>query len=279
MSEHEEPRIKRILVALDGSGHSLAALEAATELASSLQAELRGLFVEDINLLRVAALPMARELQFPFARYARMSPATMRRQLRAQAHQAHRALSSICEGRQIEWTFQIEQGIVLSALLEEAERADLLCVGRAGRPVTHRPGIGSTARAAAMRAQRPVLLISQGTQIRPPAVILYDGSSDADRALSLACQIARLAGGILSVLVAVDRSTSSEALQAPLIDRLKSERLVIRYRELAASDVASLIEVIETEGCGILVVSRTFLHGDEIAELLEGVQCPTLLMH
>ena len=52
---------RRILVALDASPHSLAALEAAAELAASLRAELIGLFVEDANLLRVAGFPFARE--------------------------------------------------------------------------------------------------------------------------------------------------------------------------------------------------------------------------
>ena len=53
MNEQEHALIiRRILVALDTSKHSLAALEAADELAAWLKAELFGLFVEDINLLR-----------------------------------------------------------------------------------------------------------------------------------------------------------------------------------------------------------------------------------
>ncbi|MBK7177644.1 MAG: universal stress protein [Chloroflexi bacterium] len=58
-------KIQRILVALDASPHSLAALEAAIDLAERLDAELQGLFVEDINLLRLAQLPFARELRYP----------------------------------------------------------------------------------------------------------------------------------------------------------------------------------------------------------------------
>jgi nucleotide-binding universal stress UspA family protein len=46
--------IRRILVALDASPHSFAALEAAAHLAAHLEAELFGLYVEDENLLRGA---------------------------------------------------------------------------------------------------------------------------------------------------------------------------------------------------------------------------------
>ena len=66
MSERqEEDKIQRILVALDASTDSLAALDAAAKLAQCLQAELVGLFVEDVNLLYMAGLPFTRELRFP----------------------------------------------------------------------------------------------------------------------------------------------------------------------------------------------------------------------
>ena len=92
--QNEELAIRRILVALDGSYHSLAALEAAAELAASLEAELHGLFVEDVNLLRVAGSPVAREVCYPFSRTTRPNQRTMERQLRAQATQALSSLLS-----------------------------------------------------------------------------------------------------------------------------------------------------------------------------------------
>jgi nucleotide-binding universal stress UspA family protein len=53
---------QRILVALDASPASLAALDFATELAERHQAELLGIYVEDINLLRSAEIPFTREI-------------------------------------------------------------------------------------------------------------------------------------------------------------------------------------------------------------------------
>jgi K+-sensing histidine kinase KdpD len=51
--------IRRILVALDASPDSLAALKTAADLARRMEAELMGLFVEDIELLRMADSPYA----------------------------------------------------------------------------------------------------------------------------------------------------------------------------------------------------------------------------
>lgn len=278
MNEQEEGTIQRIVVALDASGHSLAALEAAADLASSLEAELHGLFVEDVNLLRVAGLPMARELQFPFARHARMDPGTMRRQLRAQARQARRAISSICKQRKIEWTFRVVRGTVSSEVLEAATSADLLCVGKASRPVLNRQRTGSTARAAAIKAGRTVLLISQGTPIKSPAVIAHDGSSHADRALPLACQLARVTGGLLWILISDDPARPSEELEARLTKRLEGEDLVVRYRKLTGSGVTALIWSVETAGGGILVLSRASFEQEEITRLLDELRCPLLVV-
>jgi nucleotide-binding universal stress UspA family protein len=279
MSEQDEGlAIRRILIALDASHHSLAALGAAARLASSLDAELHGLFVEDINLLRVARLPMARELQFPFAAHAPMSPERMRRQLRAQASQARRALASICRRQQIEWTFQVLRGGVSSKVLEEASKADLLCLGRISRPVIRRPGLGSTARAAAMRAQHSVLLISHGARIHPPVVLAYDGSSDAEGALLLASRLTQELGGFLSILVPADASRSSEEIQQEITRRLDGEKLMIHYRQLSGAGVIPLISALQTGGCGILVLSKATLPPDDVGELLDAVGCPVLLV-
>jgi hypothetical protein len=66
-AEKREFEIHRILVALDASVRSLAALEAAAELAAEWHAELLGLFVEDVELLRLAATPAAIHCVYPSA--------------------------------------------------------------------------------------------------------------------------------------------------------------------------------------------------------------------
>ncbi|MGD2176945.1 MAG: universal stress protein [Anaerolineae bacterium] len=278
MSEQaEELTIRRILIALDASPHSLAALRAAARLASSLEAELHGLFVEDINLLRAAGLPMARELQLPFARHVRMNPERTRRQLRAQARQARQALASICGQQQIEWAFQVLRGGVSSKVLEEAAKADLLCLGRISRPVMQRPGLGSTARAAATRAQHSVLLISHGRRIHPPVVVAYDGSPEAEQALLLASRLVQGLGGFLSILVPAEAPRSSDEIQQQIAHRLDGENLVIHYRGLVGPGVVPLISAVRSEKCGILVLSRAILSPDDVGELLDAVDCPVLL--
>lgn len=276
--QKDELTIQRILIALDASHHSLAALRAAAELASSLQADLHGLFVEDDTLLRVAELSVARELQFPFATRGRLSPGRMSRQLRAQAQQAEQALSSLCKRHQIEWSFRVVRGDVSTLVLEEAVEADLLCLGRASRPVMHRSSVGSTAKAAAVGAPCCVLLVSRETEIHPPIVVLYDGEPDNKRALLLAARVALGHGGLLSVLVPPSAPGTSREIRERIKDSLDLEGLLIRYRELSGSGVMSLINAAQTEGAGMLVMERCTLASAGLTKLLNTLDCPVLLV-
>ncbi|MGD2143954.1 MAG: hypothetical protein PVF54_05695, partial [Anaerolineae bacterium] len=214
----------------------------------------------------------------PFATTSEMSPRRMRRQLRAQALRARQALSSMCRQRQIEWSFAVMRGDVSSKVLEEAADADLLCLGKASRPVIPRSGMGSTARAAATRAPHSVLLISRGAHVRPPVVVPYDGSPETLQSLLLAGRLAQDTGGFLSILVPARAAAPSEEIKEEITDQLDGGDLVIRYRQLSGSGVMSLIAGVGTEGCGTLVLSRAVLPADDLGTLLEAVDCPVLLV-
>jgi len=279
MSEqNDELTIRRILVALDASYHSLTALEAAVELAASLEAELQGLFVEDINLLRVAGSPVAREVQYPFVAAARLDRARMERALRAQASQARKAIAAACERRQIKWSFRVVRGEVAPEVLAAALEADLLSLGKASRPLIRRVRLGSTARAAAAQAPHSVLLLQRDVGIRPPVVVTYDGSPTARQALTMAARLAEKKGGYLAVLILASAMDEAPRLQAEASDLLRGRELMVRYRRLTGAGVATLTHEIESEGSGVLVLSSTILEPDALQTLLDKVDCPVLLV-
>ena len=86
---------RRILVALDASSHSHAALAAAVALAGRLHSELQGIFVEDINLLRLAELPFAREVRFGLSAARPVQGEELQRGLRARAAVLRRELEEV----------------------------------------------------------------------------------------------------------------------------------------------------------------------------------------
>src|SRR5262245_55288088 len=169
MNEHErEPTIQRILVALDASQHSLAALEAASELAEALRAELVGIFVEDVNLLHLAGLPFVREIEYPSGTARPLDGSSMERALRIQADQVRQILIGVAARHRIRWSFRVVRGQVANELLSAAQEADLLALGRASLASTRRVRLGTTARVVVAQAPRPILLLQRGHAICQP---------------------------------------------------------------------------------------------------------------
>jgi nucleotide-binding universal stress UspA family protein len=273
-----EPPIRRILVALDASHHSLAALEAAAELAAALKADLEGLFVEDVNLLRLAALPAAREVQYPCCPAERLDPARMERQLRAQATQAQRALTWACKSREVTYSFRVVRGEVSPQVLEAALGADLLSLGRCSRPFTRSVRLGSTARAAAAEAPSSVLLMQRGMRVKPPVVLTYDDSPTGRRALAMATHLARKTGGYLTVIVTGDTRETVMQLRTRLSQALRKQRVFSRFRGLVGASAGTLAHAVRAEKGGVLVLSDAVLPAEDVHELLDQVACPVLLM-
>src|SRR5262245_1213287 len=281
MNEHErEPTIRRILVALDASRHSLAALEAASELADALQAELVGIFVEDVNLLSLAGLPFAREVRYLSDVARPLDSPSMERELRIQAAQARQTLAGVAGRRQLRWSFRVVRGQVTAELLTAAHEADLLALGRASRASTRRVRLGATARAVVAQARRPVVLLQQGQAICPPVQLAYDGSPAARRALATASRIALITGGQLTVMVIAEAPDVAQRLEAEIDARLQAQQINGRYRQLVHPSAAGLAHALSTAGGGTLILSAEspLLEGEGLPTLLDALDCSVFLV-
>ena len=117
-------RIRRIVVALDASKHSLAGLEAAVDLARKLDADLSGLFIEDINLLRLSELPISNQVGRHSLRRQGLSSKELRHQLTTQSQWAFEALELLSNQSNLRWSFQVAQGAILPEISKAAKEAD-----------------------------------------------------------------------------------------------------------------------------------------------------------
>jgi nucleotide-binding universal stress UspA family protein len=279
-SSERKLRIRRILVALDASPHSLAALEAAAELAADLEAELLGLFVEDINLLRLAELPFARESDFLSVTSRPLNSRYMQRQLRAQARRARQALATLAERSQVSWSFRVVRGAIAAELLAAAAEADLTILGKAGWSMTRRRRLGSTARQVLVQSERLTLILQHGACLELPALVVYDGSPTAEKALNVAARLMQGKEGELVVLLLSAGPTTAQELHTQVIEWLDKEGLQARFHWMAEEDVQRLIDLIQDEESGVLVLPGQFpwLQDEAFLTLLEQIECPVLLV-
>jgi len=278
--EEREPVFQRILVALDASPHSLAALEAAVALAADLQAELLGLFVEDADLLRLAGLPFARELGLYSATSRPLEALQLERQLRARAHRAEQALAAMAERAHVRWSFRVVRGAIAAELLAAAAEADLISLGRAGWSPTGRRRVGSTARAVLSQTTGLALIVRQGVRLRMPIVAVYDGSALAGKALATAARLAQGKEGELLVLVAADTPQETELLQAQSGEWLQARGVAARFHQLTEASVSRLVRTLKTEGCGMLILPAeiALLRDEALTTLVEELDFPLLLI-
>jgi nucleotide-binding universal stress UspA family protein len=271
-------RIRRILVALDSSPHSLAALEAAVDLAARMEAQLAGLFVEDVELLRMADAPFARELLYPAAKEAPMNRAAMEHKLRAQSEQARKALATAADRAQVQWTFRTVRGQVTSEVLAAAGDADLLAIGKKGWSLRTRVKIGSTALELAIGGSTVLLLSAHRAFANLPLLVYYDGSPAARRALLAAAKLAGSGKKRMTVLVTASRE-SFPAIQKEAGARLEDQDVEIRYHRIDASDESGLLDALREEGGGVLVLgARELLANLPVEAFLRESEMPVLLL-
>ena len=121
-------KIRRIIIGLEPAPRSRATLEAAARLAAQLEAELVGLFVENINLLHFAALPFAREVGFASASRRALDLEGMERSLRGLAREARQMLAAVAGRVPVRWSFRVARGTAAGELLAAAADADLVIV-------------------------------------------------------------------------------------------------------------------------------------------------------
>jgi nucleotide-binding universal stress UspA family protein len=278
MNDLAEFVIRRILVALDASAHSRAALEEATALAAAMEAELLGLFVEDIDLVRIAGLPFARQVTYPSGAEERLSSERIERELKAQAELARKALAAAAAGRKhTRWSFRTVRGKVASEILAAASQADLVLLGKSGGSPA-RP-VGSTALALIATSPGAFLLVPQGTPQTGSIAVLFEGSSDSRRALDAAIRLAVAHQTGLLVLVPGHTPESCDALRESARQTVGSRVKEFRIRRVQPAP-GDLANALRAERSRLLVLPGGSALAQEagIRLLLEITSSPLLLI-
>lgn len=277
MQEEERDDIQRILIAIDGSPHSMAALKLAAELASKIDAELIGVYVEDINLLRLAEIPITREVGFYSARVREMDVQRIRRQLRGQARRAEHALALIAETFEVRWSFQIAQGRIPAELLVAATEADLVILGKSGWSRGRR--LGSTAQTLVIKSERQTLVFQAGVRLARHVLVIYDGSQTSGKALNASLDI--LEDDIsLTVLIIAHDAEEMNKLRSSVEEWAQTHDVHPQYRWTTQIDEAVLANQAWSIGCGYLIlpVGSGFLASKALINLLNKTNCAVYLI-
>ncbi len=222
---------ERVLVALDAGGRERTALEIAARLATLTHSELIGLFIEDTNLINLAALPFSREASPASGRFRPLDPHSMEAELRQAARDLRQELARTAERFSLSWRFQVVRGDLAHEIRMAARRTDLLVLGSqlrpfdAGQVQMFCESVTGTAACAGTVILGPRVRVTRG----PLALILDSGSGDRT-AMFDALSLARAEGVPLHIFaLSTDKSWPHDLAQAlsPAVSR--EEQVVIEH--------------------------------------------------
>jgi len=262
MSDDETRSIDRIVIALDGSPHSRAALNAAVRLSMVLEASLQGVFVEEEPVLRAAQMPFAREVRAFSTGPRELTSRRVERQFRDQADHAQHLFERWAEESGRPHRFDVVRGEVVPKLLDAAEDTDLLAFGKAGNASSRRR-LGTKARELLKTSPTPVLVLRDPLRYFEPVLTYYDGSDAAETALQLSARLAeRSEASTLKVLLPGENAARYASLRRTVREAYVSRLDGVYVRAVTRPTPAELAAVAREECSGLVVLPDVLQNKD-----------------
>ena len=276
-------RFRRVVVAVDGAAdEDLAAVEAAAAFAARLRADLLGLFIEDIDLARLAEHAGITTICARSATHHRLGAEHLKTALKAQLARTRQAMERAAERQRIRSTFEVRRGRLIAEILSTAAPADLVIIGWRGGPSTSimAPGTPAAAVLAALSEANVRFVLVPRAAMRPggPVLVVYDGGTAARDGLAAAAEIGGSEGGIEVILLAC-RMDEVEARQREAGQILAQMGIgggsFIHVRGGGPGD---LLRIAGTSRAALMVVPVGLLDADSARQLIERAPCSLLLV-
>lgn len=258
MKPGETENRRRIIVTLDTGDLDTAELERVTRLATRLNAELEGVFVEDSDLLRMSGLAFLQEFRPTSRGTERMQTVRMQQEFRVVARRAERSLSNYARQCGVPWHFRVWRGSVERELLG-AMQADVLALARLGAVLTG-----------------PVQRRGHET-----ISALFDGSEESGRALATAAALAAEDDHIgLQVLLAHEPGRDPGPLEKQAREALPDYPGSVVFNTVEDAKLEGLVKVLQESGSTALVMQRDnpWLRSASLRQYLARLHCPLFLV-
>ncbi len=281
--------MKSILVAVDGSAASSAALTEAVAWAQRLKAELRCIFVEDEQRFVYYPAGFSAEGGVPVsAPLPDEEMAAEQEAVRKEGAALRAEFENAISGAGVPGEFLQVRGDVNNVLTREARAVDLVVMGRRGRndPADSKEA-GPTTETLIHNALRPVLVVPEGAQSAGPFVFAYDGGKGAQRVVAAATQLAAAQGAEMSVLSIGEAAEFRAEHEEVLARYWQPYGLQTRFQVTPRTGKISetIVNHARQAGAGMIIMGafghnplHELFFGSTTLETLAMTGCPVLLM-
>jgi|GEM_PF-1238175 len=293
--------MKSILVAIDESKASLAALDLACELAKVSKAEIKGLYIEDIARLlewqptELIGSAIGASTVLPHSRPTE-EQMQVEKEFEKERNNLKELFETTCKKNNITGIFKSIRGLIEESIIKASKTVDLVVIGKRGRSYkkdSREPG--EIAQDLIRHVVKPLFIVPEesqpkaritGKSLTNKILLAYDGSEAAQRALSTAAQIATILNAeILVVSIAND----IEIAQTPLDEAnefLKPYNLKVSTKTGigAAMPWKTVLEEAKVYDPGIIAIGAfgsnkllELIFGSTTNQILIEATCPILL--
>lgn len=243
-----------IVVAVNATRRCGETLEMAAALATSTGVDLEVVYVEDANLLRLADLPVTKEIDRLSGAARDIDSGRMQRALHSEARQLRSKLARIGRATTVRSSVRVVRGHFLGEALAASAKVDVTFV--------------HGARHGAQRSQR-------GPR---PILTLFKGGPEGVRALRVAATLARTIGGGLTVLIPNQGDAGAERFKREA--RESVELADIRFVEGAEGRTLMLGRMLAPGAGSLLVLAKRSpeLDDETTRAYLEELAIPLVLV-
>jgi hypothetical protein len=269
--------IARIVVLLDAAVENRTAIETAARLAARTRSPLHGVFVEDEELLHLAALPFARQITIDRGAEP-LSREDIALQLRAEAERARAALLSMGRQFRLECTFEVIRAASAIAAAHVSRR-DLVVAGERVRPIAGHFRVRPRWRSSVEAATGPILLARHPwTAPGSVAILLRDRDAGSARLFETAAQIAAATDSMLAVLCAPALAAAAE-MERWIAERAAPHGVRVRI-EATPAEPAALRERLGQLDCRVIALEAGLFEGGDggLVGLIDRFSCDMLVV-
>jgi len=271
--------VREILVAIDTSTHSQAALEAAVALAKTMEANLQGLFVQDEVWQKLSKLPSTSTINTLTGNVLPLESETLEDHINLLRNRLRRKMEFLSRRNKVTYSWSSMQGKVEDKILEASENADLITIGLKGKSAS-RKRIGSSARTIIKKADKPVLILKEGLHLGTTLTVVYDASEESQKGIRLALKIAKKNNSSLKVLVVDNNPEVLDQRSKELESLLEGAQISVNVELIKNTDLGSFLNTINQQHSGLLIIPKNQpLLSKSFETILLHINCPLLMVN
>jgi nucleotide-binding universal stress UspA family protein len=245
--------IKNILIPLDGSEHSAAALDYAIWMAKKFAGTLFGQHIIDtISIEGTFFHDISGSLGFePYLDFS----TKMREVLEERGKVILDDFAQRCDKEAIRSQTFLDIGLIANEICERSKIADLVVIGHRGVNEEFSTGLlGTTAESITRKCPRPVFVSTKNFKPVENPLLAYDGSQRSSSAMESAAEFCKLLNLPLTVLTISKEEKMAESVQQQAKSYLSSYGIETRFQRDRGYPEQKIIDYLSKFGYDLLFI-------------------------